>query len=250
MIQHNFASYRKQIKSLNPSLSEQDIYKLFIGDTIGGWNVQQTPIVGTDGKYHEFYVSVRNDGKIYCGKHNSTTPNDTYLGSGLEISDSLNSGYTFKRHTLEYFRDSDSAMSAEKFIVNDKFISHPDVLNHVIGGDGTRHSTDNVISNSAKYGYKRTYGNAKKTFWLFSDLKICKGSTLKLNENESITCVVNDDKTVCYNGRIYMLGKLTDEVSNTKFGNSLYAWRYNGKLLSQIRDEIIASYQNVSSLPH
>lgn len=241
MIQRNFASYRQQVKSMNPSLSEQDIYNLFIKDVAGNREVQSTPIVGSDGQYHEFYISVRNDGKIYCGKHSSTTTHDQYTGSGLEISDSLNAGYTFKRHTLEYFKDADSALAAEKFIVNEKFVAHQDVLNHVPGGDDTRHSTNGVIANSSKFGYKRNNYSKKKTFWPFTDLTVPFGGTLYLDENRSITCVVDDDKHVIYNGMRYMLGKLTDKVSKTKYGNSLYAWRYNGKLLSQLRDEVIAS---------
>ena len=138
MIEPNYAVYRQQLKSLNANMAETDIYKWWVTSTYGKWHVQTEPILGDDGKYHFIYNSVRDDGKLYVGKHSTNKLDDGYQGSGTEVGESIRNGHKFITTPLCFFITADEAYAAEKRIVNNRFLreSRDIVLNQTEGGKG------------------------------------------------------------------------------------------------------------------
>ena len=147
MIEPNFAVYRHQLKTLKPEMSETDIYTWWVKSTYGNWHVETSPILGDDGKYHFIYSSVRDDGKLYVGKHSTPNLDDGYSGSGTEVKESMNNGHKFSTTPLCFFITADEAYAAEKRIVNNRFLreSKDIVLNKTEGGKGYPHFPKKVV---------------------------------------------------------------------------------------------------------
>ena len=80
-MESNYALYREQAKKMNPNMDEKDIYANWHELAFGKWSVQGSPVVGYDGNYHYLYLSERDDGKIYIGRHSTTNLDDGYVGS-------------------------------------------------------------------------------------------------------------------------------------------------------------------------
>lgn len=94
--------------------------------------------------------------------------------------------------------------------------------------------------NNNRYIDKNT---GRPKWYTFSMLNIPFGSKISFLEDNGPTCTVKTDRTVEYNGKEYMLYYLAMEIGGKKFRNPLYAFKYNGKFLSDIRDEIEAQNQ-------
>ena len=89
---------------------------------------------------HYYLYQIRNkvNDKIYIGVHSTNNMDDGYMGSGAAISDAV-SKYgisNFEKTILELFDDSKSMYDREREIVNEQFISRPDVYNMKTGGHG------------------------------------------------------------------------------------------------------------------
>lgn len=239
----NYAEYRKQFKSAYPSATEPQVFSNWMKWEIGGWEVQSTPMKGVDGRYHMVYLSERNDGLIYVGKHDTDNPNDEYVGSGLNVKYSTQSGYAFKKIPLAFFPNSDAALAMEKIVVTEDFIKHPSVLNQDLGGDSTRHVTEKpsnsnpLIKSEAK---KRT-----TTAISFSELfnesksgdKTVSGRKLIYIKDRRITCTVLDDWQVYGafgNGKKMNLSAYTGQIIPGFRGNPLFLWEVDGERLDAL----------------
>lgn len=232
----NFAIYRNQVKELDGSVPESEIYRKWIMLEVNPkWNVQCEPIVGIDGKYHFLYISIREDGFIYVGKHSTYDLNDNYHGSGIDIAGSIMVGHTFKTTPLAFFLDSDSTFAAEKFLVNERFINEPEgkTLNNVIGGKSSRVT----ISQSSGSDMKSVAPNnrQKVAYKTFEYLGLKPGCELSLIWGKPLKCFVVDNiNKVRYDGKTYTLTALTKKLVKDFKKNPLYYWQYYGTLLADL----------------
>lgn len=84
------------------------------------------------------------NGRYYIGKHKTSNPNDSYLGSGRLLKNAI-AKYgkkNFKKEILKIFDCEDDAFDYEQKIVNESLTSDPDSYNLSTGGLGGRtHST-------------------------------------------------------------------------------------------------------------
>lgn len=89
--------------------------------------------------YYTVYKTTNTlNGMIYIGKHETTDPQDSYLGSGKRLTNAI------KKYGAEYFTkevlhilDTREAMySKERELVNEEFVKRIDTYNLKLGGDG------------------------------------------------------------------------------------------------------------------
>ena len=232
----NYAIYRSQIKELNRNFSEKDIYKWYVDMSEEGRIVRNTPFVGKDGQYHKLYLTdFQKSFKFYVGRHSSKELIDDYYGSGIDVKDGSGTENEHKTTVLEYFDSIQDLIAAEKRIVNPAFLTCPFVLNHIEGGDGTTPLIPN----------KPTAGSCdgKTRGWPFPSLDIPIGGILTFVDDETKTCRVVADWKVNYNGDILYLKDVIFRICGyAKYSNPLNAFKYNGILLSCIRDSIRAAW--------
>lgn len=96
-------------------------------------NIQKTKI------YHIIYKTTNLvNKKIYIGAHSTNDLNDEYMGSGYNLVEAIKKygKENFKKEILHVLSDPVKMFEKEKEIVNNDFISRPDVYNIVEGGNG------------------------------------------------------------------------------------------------------------------
>ena len=260
-MESNYALYREQAKKMNTNMDEKDIYANWHELAFGKWSVQGSPVVGYDGNYHYLYLSERDDGKIYIGRHSTTNLDDGYVGSGTEVTESVKRGHTFKKTVLEYFKNSNASYDEEKKVVNNRMLNESGdiVLNRSLGGRNYVAPTLNVepkvdattrknqeffnectmIASRNQQHSSNTGYSTKPRYYTFTMLGAKPGDEITFIDNDNIVCKVNDDRTVTYNGKTYSLFALAKKVSNISFKNALDVWKFKGKILSKIRDELL-----------
>ena len=255
----NYAVFRAQMKELKSDMPEDEIYQRYMGVIEPGWGVQHTPALGEDGMYHYLYITERDDGKIYIGKHSTKDLNDGYQGSGYEIQDGPKLGRTFKTTKLHFFKTSDEAYIAEKNIVNASFVNTPKyVLNHVGGGISDKPDIVSafMVPPSNAVAEERTakkvimevappikaVRSVKGKAWSFSMLEVKPGEVLDYLGPKGGTCKVLDDWNVEYDGKKYGLPAL-DKLLNGGIPfckNTLNSFKRGAKTLNEIKAEIQA----------
>lgn len=279
MSKKNYAQFRRELKELCTAMDEQEVYRNWLSyiDTVECptppiWHPVQTPILGFDSNYHYVYLTVTPDKKIYVGKHSARSLDDGYHGSGDEIRERQDKGEELTTTILEFFRSDAMALAAERDIVTREFILEDDVLNQTQGGDDSRHP-DKVVTppvpqkpatkvvTSQKYKLpkdaidiidslgaapkpKPTKPAKKGNWWPFNRLEIAVGEVLTFAKDESIACkVIDNDCMVEYKGKQYKLTDLTRKLMEGKKGKytTLGFWKYRGRFLVDIADEIAAS---------
>ena len=264
MIEPDYSTYRKQLKCLKPDMTEQEIYQWYMGVVEGGWSVQSKPAIGDDGQYHYIYLTERDDGRIYVGKHSTDDLDDGYQGSGYDITDGKNLGRTFTTTKLAFFRTADQAYVAEKNIVNGAYLRSGNCMNMVEGGkDYCKPMVNTIVDdkfNTMKFQEEinaiasnvvsTTSSNAKrpkiaapgtKRWWSFYDLKLHDGYVLTFVDDKTKTCKIANSKTVdCGDGKKVSLYSAAVKYAGgvAKYKNALNAFKYKDRLLSEIRDEI------------
>ena len=93
------------------------------------------------------------NGKIYIGKHTTTDPHDSYLGSGhgLKIAISKHNKVNFKKTVLFIFETEDEMNDKEIELVNEEFVARGDTYNRTLGGLGSFH---HINSNRTEGAFK------------------------------------------------------------------------------------------------
>lgn len=255
-MESNYALYREQAKKMNPNMDEKDIYSNWHELAFGKWAVQKSPVIGYDGNYHYLYLSERDDGKIYIGRHSTKNLDDGYVGSGTEVVESVKKGHTFKKTVLEYFKNSNASYDEEHKVVNNRLLneSRDIVLNHSLGGKDYSPATLNKVVSTPpalptksevekpvvmKSNSSYAKNTKKPRYCTFTMLGAKPGDEITFIDNDNIVCKVNDDRTVTYNGQTYSLFALAKKVSDISFKNALDVWKFKGKTLSKIRDEVM-----------
>lgn len=90
-------------------------------------------------KYHIIYKTINLiSNKIYIGAHSTNNIDDNYLGSGKMLNAAIKKYgiENFKKEVLYIFLSPEEMFEKEKEIVNESFVSRPDVYNIVTGGFG------------------------------------------------------------------------------------------------------------------
>lgn len=89
--------------------------------------------------YYTIYMTTNIvNGKIYIGKHETTDPNDSYLGSGslLKLAIKKYGKEKFKKDILFICDNPIEMYQKESEIVNEDFIKRQDTYNLKVGGNG------------------------------------------------------------------------------------------------------------------
>lgn len=89
----------------------------------------------------------------------------------------------------------------------------------------------------------------KRARFSFDEMEIEPGSELVFKNDETIKCTVVDDHSVSYQGKTVSLSSLTVQVGH--FANNmppLPYWKYNGRLLSDIFNEVNPVVENPAEL--
>lgn len=90
-------------------------------------------------KFHFIYKTICDvTNRYYIGMHSTDDMNDGYLGSGLQLSNSIQK-YGKNAHVsspLEFFSDRSSLIEREKQIVNEDLLKDPLCMNIAKGGHG------------------------------------------------------------------------------------------------------------------
>ena len=78
------------------------------------------------------------NGKVYIGVHQTTNPDDGYMGSGTVLKRSLaKHGETaFKKEILFNFSTPEEMFNKERELVTEEFVKRPDTYNLRVGGFG------------------------------------------------------------------------------------------------------------------
>lgn len=246
----DYSTYRLQLKSLKPDLDEKQIYQMYNGVMKPGRSTQTTPYLAEDGLYHCIYLTeCLDDGRIYIGKH--STPdiyNDSYQGSGCEISDGKNLGKKFRTTWLEFFDSSDQAFIAEKWLVNANFVRNQKlVMNHVLGGkdkDTTepgKAAAYPVLPTASPFknpSPDKVVVNGRKRGSSFSELGVKPGSWLVFVDDDSQQLEVLDDWHVSFKGKQAGLSQALKSITQKSFKNPLAAFLFNGRNLAEIQKEL------------
>ena len=241
------------------------------------WTVHQSPEKGVCGMYHYLYITTTPKGEIYIGIHSHQDLVDGYQGSGDEIRKYKDAGVELTTTILEFFRTREEALAMEAYVVNDRFLVEFGVLNKVPGGDDTRHDVSDrqnpeevkmptkqvsvempfgdkvevpVVDGSASHVEeakpepqkvkKPTTKKYPKNWFPFSRLGIPVGEPLEYIADKSIVAItMNDVDSVKCNGSIWGLKDMTNKIAGKKVPNCLAFWRWNGKSLLDIKNEII-----------
>lgn len=243
MIEPNYAVFRALLKDLKSDMPEDEIYQKYMGVMEPGWSIQHTPAMGEDGMYHYLYLTERDDGKIYIGKHSTKDLNDNYQGSGYDIQDGLKTGRKFKTTKLHFFKTETEAYKAEKTIVNASFINTPRfVLNHAGGGLSDKPDTPALVKKVNAPGASAVMRSVKSNAWSFSRLNVPVGSSLNWLGPKTATCKVLDDWNVEYEGKKMKLTELDKQLGNgVPFcKNTLNSFKLGTKTLNEIKAEIQA----------
>lgn len=90
-------------------------------------------------KYHFLYkTTCKETGRFYIGVHSTLNLNDSYLGSGIFLRNSIQK-YGIENHSreiLEQFNDRESLMNREREVVDEEMLKDPLCMNLKRGGKG------------------------------------------------------------------------------------------------------------------
>ena len=81
------------------------------------------------------------NGKFYIGKHQTTNPNDSYLGSGvlLEKAIAKHGRQNFKKEVLFDYPDQKSMDEKERELITEELVRSRQTYNAGVGGEGGAH---------------------------------------------------------------------------------------------------------------
>ena len=92
--------------------------------------------------YYTIYKVTNNlNNKIYIGKHQTSTIDDSYFGSGKAIVNAMkkHGKHNFSKEILFIF-DTEAEMNAkEQELITEEFVVRPDTYNLGVGGEGGPH---------------------------------------------------------------------------------------------------------------
>ena len=92
--------------------------------------------------YYTIYQTINKiNGKVYIGKHQTSNPNDSYIGSGILLKEAIKKygKHNFEKKILFVFDNEEEMNLKEKEIITEEFISREDVYNIGVGGEGGPH---------------------------------------------------------------------------------------------------------------
>lgn len=91
--------------------------------------------------YTIYEVKNKLNGKVYIGKHQTETPNDSYYGSGKLIKAAIKKygKANFTKKVLFILSSEEEMNAKEKEIITEEFVSRSDTYNVGVGGEGGPH---------------------------------------------------------------------------------------------------------------
>lgn len=108
-------------------------------------------------KYHFIYrTTCIINGKFYIGMHSTSNLDDSYMGSGDRVKNSIryHGKKNHKIEILEFLDDRISLKDREKEIINEEFLKDPMCMNIALGGEGGLFSKEHAKKFHAAGGKK------------------------------------------------------------------------------------------------
>lgn len=198
-------------------------------------------------KYYIIYkITNSSNNKIYIGKHATVNINDDYFGSGYYLKNAVKKyGLNFfKKEILFIFSSEEEMNKKEKEIVNEEFLSRPDIYNLKPGGRGGWSKVEHIKGGhiSGKQHFKNKTG-------LFSLNSIKKRTETQKKNKSGIFkpgVAANAFKGKCHTEDFKkFISKITSKAQTGK-GNSQYGkkWIFNLELKKSklIKKEELPTY--------
>lgn len=151
-------------------------------------------------KYFIIYKTTNlKNGKFYIGAHVTVNLNDSYLGSGKVLRNSVfyHGRENFIREILEFCENDKILFEREAEIVNDELLKDPKCMNLVVGGHGgfgfvNNEHRENFFNAAKKNSKERSKKACEKFLELIKDdkwranqiEKMKKGSHLYFSNND------------------------------------------------------------------
>lgn len=158
---------------------------------------------------------------FYIGKHETNNLNDTYLGSGLRLKNSVRKygAKNFERHILSIWSNPEDALMEETKLVA-QYLDHPNCLNIVDGGRGfTSRSAKRASDIAIKMGHRlsnyKTSETCKKGGKKGAQVNKLQGTgmwALTFEQRSATSKLVNTDTIWITNGQIEKKISQTDLV--------------------------------------
>ncbi len=135
--------------------------------------------------YYLYQITNLVNNKIYVGMHRSESLDNNYMGSGKLIQRAIakHGVDKFKKEILAVFDNESDMKDAERNLVNEEFLSRPDVYNLCPGGMG---GFGYINKNKDEKYYSNRIKNGFKTATIYnSGLKVRPPSILTNNSNRA-----------------------------------------------------------------
>jgi hypothetical protein len=175
------------------------------------------------------------NGKFYIGKHTTNNKNDSYLGSGLALTNAIKKygKENFKKEIL-FECDSEEELSLKEFeIVTEQLCKDPQCYNICRGGYGGFHNKQNPndeFSKSILEHYKEWYSKQSKEFLHERGLKCFKTIVSRHGKEEFSKKIKDGLKKYSETHPQYyntFLGKKHTEQTKLKISSTMKAKTYN-----------------------
>lgn len=171
-------------------------------------------------KYYTIYRTINLvNNKEYIGQHITDNPNDSYIGSGVLISNAIKKygKHNFKKEILHVFDSYDEMNQKEIELVNIDYVLRDDTYNVLLGGAKWNTKNSAVVRNKLTGALSRIYANEfdDSVYEYITKNKLVV-RLIGTNKNVQINC--NDfDETIhehVSKNRIVVRNKITGETSS------------------------------------
>lgn len=172
-------------------------------------------------KYTIYETTNLITGRRYIGKHKTSNPNDSYLGSGLKLLEAVDKygASNFSKEVLFVFDNRDEMDAKEAELVTQEVVYSDDYYNLCLGGSGGFGMTGKAQSNHQKSVVSRMFKDVKKT------------EQHKANHRKSLMETFNDPTYIHPNKGRKLSEEHKEKVANAVRNRPLYTCEVCGTIV-------------------